>query len=843
MTRHGRDVIVRILAAGVGLVVVPQTLLAQSDPIELQNRAIERLEAFVETFRKTGDMRSRLPDLAQADAEFTASNRVLAARNDWSPLALGLIKQGHVYRMQGQWQAAAQFYTLAEEAARRGKDVVRQSDALSWRGLAQSSQHNLGQAIADATQAVRLAETTADKDVLAQALDVLGAAQVAQLDLAAAVDTLTREVAVAAEAKNPMASWFAFSNRSDVYTKTGEKCGYDRYNPQCLEAFDRARADLQQALAIARRLGYTFIAGQTEQFIRNVENHRTIVLGQQQSTQALEKADIFHPKRPGDVLVTNTFVAEPGIDPGVVQAFELAKRSSSQSAFGPVEDARSEYVEGAVNEMRGNNDAALAHFLKAVDLLDADRRLLRSERSRGTFGADRMEFYYAAVQQLLDHRRYADAFEVFERSRSRSLADLLASRALTLGQPDEQRLFAESATLRTKIADAQSRLFEVITPGDTAKASADVTSIQAEIRALEDQDAKIHARMASEAPRLESLVSAKPATLAALQRSMREEQYEVLQYLVAKPGVYVWHLTPDSVVVRNVFLPREELIKKVGLLQSSLADRNATFDQTTARELFLYLFQPIASGIGTNHLVIIPHEDLQYVPFEVLQDPADGRYLGERFQITTAPSASILLTLKRSTTLSGGRLLAVADPEIPAARREVTAIAQQFPSRSRVVIEPRASESDVKTWVRDYDVIHLSVHGKYDPAEPMLSYLLLGQGATDDGRLTAAEMFGLPLDKSRIVVLSACETGRAEATHGNEILGMLRGLLYAGAGTLVLSHWEVNSEATALWMQTFYEAAATRPVPEAARLALVKVKSNPAYSHPYFWAAFGVVGR
>ena len=104
-------------------------------------------------------------------------------------------------------------------------------------------------------------------------------------------------------------------------------------------------------------------------------------------------------------------------------------------------------------------------------------------------------------------------------------------------------------------------------------------------------------------------------------------------------------------------------------------------------------------------------------------------------------------------------------------------------------------------------------------------------------------MFGLPLNKSRIVVLSACETGRAEATHGNEILGMMRALLYAAGGTLVLSHWEVNSESTALWMQTFYEAAATRTVPEAARMALLKVKSNPAYSHPYYWAAFGVVGR
>ena len=128
--------------------------------------------------------------------------------------------------MQGQWQPAVQLYTLAEEAARRGNDVVRQSDALSWRGLAQQSLRNLGQAVTDATQAVRLAETTADKDILAQALDVLGTAQLAQGDVAAAAATLNREVAVAAEAKKPMAVWFAYSNRSDVYKKTAETCNY-----------------------------------------------------------------------------------------------------------------------------------------------------------------------------------------------------------------------------------------------------------------------------------------------------------------------------------------------------------------------------------------------------------------------------------------------------------------------------------------------------------------------------------------------------------------------------------------------------------------------------------------
>ena len=99
----------------------------------------------------------------------------------------------------------------------------------------------------------------------------------------------------------------------------------------------------------------------------------------------------------------------------------------------------------------------------------------------------------------------------------------------------------------------------------------------------------------------------------------------------------------------------------------------------------------------------------------------------------------------------------------------------------------------MKAAVRDYDIVHLSVHGKFNAAEPMLSYVALAPGGSDDGRLTAAEMFGLPLDNSRLVVLSACDTGRAEATHANEMIGLVRALIYAGAGALVLSYWEVDS--------------------------------------------------
>ena len=834
-----------LLLPGILLFTLCAQALAQGDPLALQQQAIRRIDAFVETFRKTGDIRSRMGDLAQADRELVASNQMLADRGDWAALALGLIKQGHIQRMQSNWVPAIALYRQAGEAARRAGSVVHQADALAWGALAEASRPNLGQALTDATQAVRLVESTGDKDLLARALDVLGTVQLGQRDLAGAADTLNREVAVAAQAKDPMASYFAYLNRSDVYLKTGEKCDFQRAFEPCYQALDLARADLQRARDIAQRQGFAALARQTEQFIANVETRRGLIKSQESMHQTVQKSGVFRPTKASDVLVSEKFVAPPGpIPPMLTQIYQASKRMEQQvGGFADATEARSQYVEGLMNEMQGNNDAALAQYLKAVETLERDRRALRDERSRGTFLEDRIGFYYAPVQQLLERRRYPEAFELLERSRSRAMADMLASRKVALARPEEQKLYAEAVALRARIASSQSELFELAAAPDPAKQGPRMATLQSQIRTLEAEQQKLAGRIASEAPRLQDLVVSKPATLTALQQSMREERYELLQYLVLEHAIIVWHIGPDTVFVRNVFLPRTEVMKQVGALQTSLADRHARFDETTARELFLYLLQPVLSRIRGDRLVIIPHEDLGKIPFQALQDPSDGRFLGERFQISYAPSASVLLALKRSPGVVGSRLLAVADPGITAAGPEVQAIAKLFPGRSKVVADDLAREADVKLWVRDFEVIHLSVHGKFDAGEPLLSYLNLGRGGGDDGRLTAAEMFGLPLDKSSLVVLSACETGRAEATHGNEILGMVRALIYAGAGTLVLSYWEVDSAATALWMQSFYRAAQSRPLAEAARAALVQVKARPEYSHPYYWAAFTMIGR
>ncbi len=297
-----------------------------------------------------------------------------------------------------------------------------------------------------------------------------------------------------------------------------------------------------------------------------------------------------------------------------------------------------------------------------------------------------------------------------ERSKSRAMADLLATKELGLSSPKEQALYAQLMQQRTKIASLQTQLFALTTGTPNAQTKEKIAEKSASIQALEKEYARLMTRMYQEAPRLQELVLAQPAALERLQQAMRAEHFEVVQYLVIDTGLILWHIGPDSVTVRNVFIPRQELVTKVIALQNSLSDRyrafDATFDQETARELFLFLIQPVLGSIRGNRLVIIPHEELHRLPFQSLINPADGRFLGERFQLSYAPSATVLLSLKRTGNVKGGRLLAIADPELPATQEEVRAIGQFYPNRSKVVQNALAPESDVKTWIGNYDVIH-----------------------------------------------------------------------------------------------------------------------------------------
>src|SRR5262245_23015726 len=121
-----------------------------------------------------------------------------------------------------------------------------------------------------------------------------------------------------------------------------------------------------------------------------------------------------------------------------------------------------------------------------------------------------------------------------------------------------------------------------------------------------------------------------------------------------------------------------------------------------SRQLFLLLVQPMLQHVTTEHLVVIPHEELCYLPFQVLQDWPGRRFLDERFRISSAPSASILPRLKAGEKLAGSAVLAVAGPGLAGAQAEAEAIARLYQG-SKVVTKDDATAIYVKRTASGYD--------------------------------------------------------------------------------------------------------------------------------------------
>jgi CHAT domain-containing protein len=555
---------------------------------------------------------------------------------------------------------------------------------------------------------------------------------------------------------------------------------------------------------------------------------------------------IFAKLRRMDRLITKAsqVIVEPRFAPGANPAMAAEVAKDARQMAGPVNayDPMKPYIEGRLAEWEGNDDGAFRNYLQAVKLLESDRRKVGDVEGSLSFMSDRIEIYYAAALQYLDRKQYPQAFELIERSRARAMAEMLASRQLSFRTPELQDLFSQSVALRAQIGKAQNSLFDAL--GSIQVDNDRVKDLQAKVDALQAQSRALESKIQQQAPKLaENLGGKPPVSLEAAQAAARQGGYDLLYYLSLNDGILVWHIGGDSVHVVKLYYSRLQLTDRVAALRKSLSDSNSTFDESLAGELFLVLVNPVLPYIRTNHLVIVPHEDLANLPFQILKKPEDTSYLGERFQISYAPSATVLAGLSHRPDFTHGRLLALADPGIANAAKEVSAIGQLYPDRAKIVADTLASKQSLKSWTGDYNLLHLSVHGTFEANNPLLSYLTLRPAQGDDGRLTAAEMFGLTLPENSLVVLSACETGLVKASHGNDVLGMVPALLFAGASTLVLSSWKVDAASTAIWMETFYREARTHPPSEAARLALMAVKKQSGFQHPFYWAPFMMTGQ
>lgn len=291
------------------------------------------------------------------------------------------------------------------------------------------------------------------------------------------------------------------------------------------------------------------------------------------------------------------------------------------------------------------------------------------------------------------------------------------------------------------------------------------------------------------------------------------------------------------------------------------AAREARHTELAALRVDLYglLGLPLEPFIAVGQRVlIVPDVHTADVAFAEL-GPADRPWI-TRNPIRVLPGAYLLAT--PVPQVRDAQPLVIGDPDfggsveastrgsegmlwqrLPGARTEADAVARMLGTRA--VLGKDATEQLVKQRMPSASIIHLATHGVADMRRPTSSLVVLAlprSSDTEDGFLHGYEIERMRL-RARLVVLSACETGKGLA-HGSEgILALDRSFLVAGAGAVVSSLWVVPDDATTALMERFYEGLASgRPADIALADAMQTVRRTPMWADPIHWAAFRLVG-
>jgi CHAT domain-containing protein len=233
--------------------------------------------------------------------------------------------------------------------------------------------------------------------------------------------------------------------------------------------------------------------------------------------------------------------------------------------------------------------------------------------------------------------------------------------------------------------------------------------------------------------------------------------------------------------------------------------------------------------------VIVPHGVLHSVPFHALFDGT--RFLIDAFTISYAPSASVYRLCAAPRPHAGGEalIMGVPDARAPYIEDEVHAVARALP-QARVFLGDEATAERLAALGPESRIIHLSTHGFFRGDNPMFSSIRLGSGP-----LNVIDLYQLRL-AATLVTLSGCSTGLNVVAAGDEVVGLVRGLLYAGAQSVMLTLWDAFDRSTAVFMQAFYQHLASNPnKARAAQLAMRQVRAE--YPHPFYWAPFVLVGQ
>lgn len=510
-----------------------------------------------------------------------------------------------------------------------------------------------------------------------------------------------------------------------------------------------------------------------------------------------------------------------------------------------------------------NEELALNHLEECVNNYDSYINLIPSMNNQLILFNEAIDKYYLLIDLLIKNNFYEKAFFYSEKMKARVLIQSMLMKEIDtfINIPEKYKtrlneLVIIESTLIKKFEENYSYayLFNDYSYTDNIKKQLDLIKtekddIYREIRILNSHIADIN--------------EVKAVDLKTLQKILTNKEI-ILSYINTNDNFYVFLITNNSLNCIKLDDYQYNIIFTLPQYRNEL-QYHSLDPSENSKKLYKTLVQPIINIISNyEHLIIIPYEHLFYIPFEALINPRTNNYLIDEFNgyISYNISATVYNNLKsKKPRVYAKDYLGIGDPYYPDpymrlhfTEKELVEVYNLFDkNKSDLFIKTDSTENNVKRIdLSQYKYLHFSCHGlNYGKSDTKyLSFpalcLIADENGTDDGYLKQDEISSLNC-QSKLVLLSACQTGVGKVIKGDGLVGLNQAFFIAGADSIISSLWSVSDKYTKDLIVDFYKnlnlgmnysVSLKKAMIETRRIA----KNEQGQTHPFFWAPFIVMG-
>jgi CHAT domain-containing protein/Tfp pilus assembly protein PilF len=705
-------------------------------------------------------------------------------------------------------------------------------------------------------------------------------------DYPKALEMYEKAVKIFKKINNPM-------GLANSYLEMGNICQINNQNSEALEMFGKA---LHLYKEMEFQIGIGNVYRNKGEIYQKTANYSKALNMYDKATSFFEKAKeplglgcIY--KNKGIILFLN------GKSSMALDYFEKAIRIFNKICEFELEALTIQKKAMALTK-QGKKGEAFRLFQEAILKSEKIRNFTALSEMKRVFMEKTHVQYEETVLFLLKNKYYDKSFYYTESMLARVFLDQMIEGMAKLEKGLKVELKEERDNIVGKLSAFSRQMQE--TGGKDEKR---LEELKEEYRRVESEFEDLRIKIRLENPLYASVNYPQPVSVQDLQRDVLKKDETLLSYFISEEKSYAFVVSKDSFEVKPLKVKGNELKALIDRYLSAIKENNIDDMKRFGNLLYKKLFEPLENYLDKNNdIIIVPMGELETIPFEsfVVDKKKTGRpvFLLEKYRLKYVQGATLLSILRKhyNRENTSNSFIGFGDPvydyenftkekpeqgsitrtdeeensieneikeihrdryaraggildRLPQSGEEIQTIARLFEKKSLknvAHLREQATEENAKAaGMKDFGYIHFSCHGLLnDEFQSLVLSQLSPDKSKEDGYLTLNEIMNCDYN-ARLVVLSACETGKGKMYKGEGVTGLTRAVMYAGTPAVVASLWKVDDTASGELMIHFYQNILEKSMDkvEALRQAKLELINSQTFASPYYWSGFIMYGE